>query len=94
MNPAEIIGMAAALLTTASFVPQAVKVVRTRDTGAISLAMYSLFTAGVSLWLAYGLLTSQLTIVVANAVTVVFAAVILTMKLGEGARARKAKQPR
>ena len=94
MNAAEIIGIGAALLTTSSFVPQAVKVVRTRETAAISLAMYSLFTAGITLWLVYGLLTSQWTIVVANGVTVVFAAVILTMKLGEGARARKANQTR
>lgn len=94
MNLAEIVGVGAALLTTSSFVPQAVKVVRTRETAAISLAMYSLFTAGITLWLVYGLLTSQWTIVAANGVTVVFAAIILAMKLGEGARARKAKQAR
>ena len=94
MNLAEIVGVGAALLTTSSFVPQAVKVVRTRETAAISLAMYSLFTAGITLWLVYGLLTSQWTIVVANGVTVVFAAIILAMKLGEGTRARKAKQAR
>jgi MtN3 and saliva related transmembrane protein len=91
MNPAELIGVAAAILTTSAFVPQAVKVVRTRETSAISLAMYSLFTAGVSLWLAYGLLTQQWTIVGANGITLVFAAVILAMKLGEGARTAKAK---
>jgi MtN3 and saliva related transmembrane protein len=51
MNLAEIVGVGAALLTTSSFVPQAVKVVRTRETAAISLAMYSLFTAGITLWL-------------------------------------------
>ncbi len=94
MNLAEIVGVGAALLTTSSFVPQAVKVVRTRETAAISLAMYSLFTAGITLWLVYGLLTAQWTIVAANGVTVVFAAIILAMKLGEGARARKAKQAR
>jgi MtN3 and saliva related transmembrane protein len=89
MNLAEIIGVAAAILTTSAFVPQAAKVVRTRETSAISLAMYSLFTAGVTLWFAYGLITSQWTIAGANGVTLVFAAVILVMKLGEGARARK-----
>jgi MtN3 and saliva related transmembrane protein len=94
MNPAELIGVAAAILTTSAFVPQAVKVVRTRETGAISLAMYSLFTAGVSLWFAYGLLTQQWTIVAANGITLVFAAVILAMKLGEGARAAKANRGR
>jgi MtN3 and saliva related transmembrane protein len=94
MDLAETVGVGAALLTTSSFVPQAVKVVRTRETAAISLAMYSLFTAGITLWLVYGLLTSQWTIVAANGVTLVFAAVILTMKLGEGARVAKAKLSR
>ena len=47
MNLAEVIGDAAACLTTLSFFPQAVRVIRTRDTGAISLIMYLLFTSGV-----------------------------------------------
>jgi MtN3 and saliva related transmembrane protein len=89
MNPADIVSVAAAILTTSAFVPQAVKVVRTRETSAISLAMYSLFTVGVALWFAFGLMTAQWTIVGANGITLVFAAVILAMKLGEGARARK-----
>ena len=43
----EVIGGLAAFLTTASFLPQAAKVVRTRETEAISLTMYSMFTAGI-----------------------------------------------
>lgn len=81
MNNAELIGAVAACLTTASFLPQAIKVLHTRETGAISLAMYALFTAGVATWLAYGILTSQWSIILANAVTVVLAGVILVMKL-------------
>jgi MtN3 and saliva related transmembrane protein len=61
-------------------------VVRTRETAAISLAMYALFTTGVALWLAYGLMTAQWIIVAANGVTIVFAVVILAMKLGEKRR--------
>jgi MtN3 and saliva related transmembrane protein len=91
---AEIIGVGAAILTTASFVPQAVKVVRTRETAAISLAMYAMFTIGVALWLVYGFMTAQWIIVSANGVTLLFAVVILTIKLGEGARARRSKQAR
>lgn len=94
MNLVELVGMGAATLTTSSFAPQAIKVVRTRETAAISLAMYAMFTAGVALWLAYGLMTAQWIIVAANGVTLMFAAVILTIKLGEGARARRAKQAR
>lgn len=81
MNNAELIGAVAAFLTTASFVPQAVKVLHTRETAAISLVMYAMFTAGVATWLAYGILTMQWSIIIANAVTVVLAGVILVMKL-------------
>lgn len=89
MSNADIIGLVAAVLTTSAFLPQAWKVVRTRETAAISLAMYALFSVGVTLWLAYGLMTAQWAIVGANAVTLVFAAIILVMKLGEGARSRR-----
>ena len=94
MNLAEIVSVGAAILTTASFIPQAVKVVRTRETAAISMAMYAMFTIGVALWLVYGFMTAQWIIVGANGVTLLFAVVILTIKLGEGARARRSKQAR
>jgi MtN3 and saliva related transmembrane protein len=81
MPLAEIIGGLAAALTTASFLPQAIKVVRTRETEAISLAMYTMFTMGVTLWGIYGLMTMQWSIILANAVTVVLASIILGMKV-------------
>jgi len=77
----EVIGAAAAILTTSSFLPQAIKVVRTRDTEAISLTMYVLFTAGITLWGVYGLMTWQWSIIIANGITVVLAALILSMKV-------------
>ncbi|MDP3491964.1 MAG: SemiSWEET transporter [Hyphomonadaceae bacterium] len=81
MPLAEIVGSLAAFLTTASFLPQAAKVLRTRETGAISLIMYSMFTAGVTLWGIYGVMTMQWSIIIANAVTVVLASIILGMKV-------------
>ena len=81
MNLAEVVGAVAALLTTAAFVPQAFKVLRTRETAAISLTMYALFTAGVALWLAYGIITVQWSITIANAITLALAALILGVKL-------------
>lgn len=81
MNPQDWIGYAAATLTTASFLPQAVLTLRTRDTRGISLAIYSAFTAGVALWLLYGLALGQWPIIVANAVTLALAATILLTKL-------------
>jgi len=85
----QTLGYLAATLTTASFVPQAVLTLRTRDVSGISLAMYSAFTAGVALWLVYGLALGQWPIVVANAVTLALAATILTTKLVEDRRQRR-----
>ena len=81
MPLAELIGSLAAFLTTASFLPQAAKVLRTRETKAISLVMYSMFTAGVTLWGIYGVMTVQWSIIIANAITVVLASIILGIKV-------------
>jgi MtN3 and saliva related transmembrane protein len=92
----DMIGAAAAILTTLSFIPQAIKVVRTRETEAISLAMYALFTTGVMLWGIYGLMTWQWSIIIANGITVILAATILSLKVSAvlsaaGARRRAAR---
>ena len=77
----ELVGYLAASLTTASFVPQAWHTFKTKDVSGISLGMYGAFTAGVALWLVYGLLQAAWPIVAANAVTLSLAALILSMKL-------------
>ena len=51
----EWLGYIGALLTTASFIPQAVMIIRSRDTRGISRGMYVIFTIGVAFWLAYGI---------------------------------------
>jgi MtN3 and saliva related transmembrane protein len=66
MNLIDWVGTAAAILTTASFVPQAWHTFRTRDVSGISLGMYSLFTVGVALWLVYGVLMVAWPIIIAN----------------------------
>lgn len=58
----------------------------TRDVSGISLGMYSVFTVGVALWLAYGLALAAWPIVVANAITLALAGTILGMKVLYGAR--------
>ena len=88
MNWSDWIGYAAAALTTCSFVPQAWLTFRTRDVSGISLGMYGVFTAGIALWLAYGLLLRAWPIVLANAITLALAAAILGMKLAYGRAAR------
>jgi MtN3 and saliva related transmembrane protein len=77
----DAIGTVAACLTTASFLPQAWLTFRTRDARGVSLAMYSAFAIGVSLWLAYGLLLGSWPMVAANGFTLVLALAILAMRL-------------
>lgn len=76
----EYIGGVASFLTTVAFLPQVWRVLRTRDTRAISLGMYAIFTVGVILWWIYGLLTWNMPILLGNSVTVVSAVIILCMK--------------
>ena len=77
----EIIGYCAAFLTTVAFLPQAIQSWRTRDLTGISLGMYSLFTAGVGLWLVYGLIIEKWPLILANALTFTLALSILILKL-------------
>ena len=81
MTLIDTLGYAAAALTTASFMPQAWLTFRTRDVSGISLTMYSVFTCGITLWLAYGVLLQAWPIVIANTVTLALAVEILAMKL-------------
>ena len=86
MDMTEWIGYAAASLTTASFVPQAWLTFKTRDVSGISLSMYSTFTLGIALWLAYGLLIEAWPVVIANVITLALAASILVMRVRFGRR--------
>lgn len=81
MTTHEMLGTLAAVLTTGSFLPQALHTLRTRDVSGISLAMYSAFTAGVALWIAYGVALGEWPIIVANAITLALAATILATKI-------------
>lgn len=84
MTLADWIGGTAAILTTGAFIPQAWKVWRTRHTTDISRGMYILFTTGVALWLAYGLLLDSWPIIIANAITLLLAGSVLWMKIKFG----------
>lgn len=78
---ASTIGFVAATLTTISFIPQVVKVWKTRSARDVSLGMYALFTTGVALWLAYGLLIESWPVIVANSITLLLAGAVLVMKV-------------
>jgi len=85
----EIIGYCAAFLTTVAFLPQAIWSWKTRDLSGISLGMYSLFTAGVGLWLVYGLVLEKWPLILANAMTFALALSILMLKLRHTTTQRK-----
>jgi MtN3 and saliva related transmembrane protein len=81
LEPITLIGLAAAACTTGSFLPQALKVIRTKDTHAISLSMYVILVVGVALWLAYGIFLHDIPIIVANLLTLVLAGTVLGLKI-------------
>lgn len=84
MSTSDWIGSIAAALTTLSFVPQVWLVLRTRHTHDISLGMYAIFTCGVAMWLAYGILLGSWPIIIANGITLLLAGTVLIMKIRLG----------
>lgn len=60
------------------------RTLRTRDTRSISVGMYAAFVTGVGLWLIYGLLTQDVPIVIANAITLVLSGTVFLLKLRYG----------
>ena len=80
----EWMGYLAAVLTTVAFVPQALKTIRSRDTGGISLAMYVVFTIGIACWFGYGVWLGSWPMILSNIVTFALAATILALKLKHG----------
>ena len=81
MEPVTVIGLIAAACTTFSYVPQAVKTIKTKNTKSLSLIMYVIMTVGIVLWLSYGILLRDLPIIIANIVTLLFAGIILILKI-------------
>ena len=75
------IGFFAAFCTTIAFLPQAIKVYKTKSTKDISLYMFLIFTVGVLSWLIYGLIINDLPVILANAVTLILSFFILIYKI-------------
>ncbi len=81
MSLTEILGFAAAFLTTAVFIPQALRVQKTKKTDDLSLGLFAMLFVGVFLWLIYGVLIASYPVIMANAVTFVLVAYILWAKI-------------
>jgi MtN3 and saliva related transmembrane protein len=76
-----LIGSAAACCTTISFLPQLIRVWKLKSAHEISLTMFSIFSAGVFLWLVYGIFIRSFPVILANAVTLALSLAILALKL-------------
>lgn len=81
MNLATLIGLIAGLTTTGAFLPQIIKVIRTKDTKSISLGMYIIYTLGTIFWFIYAFMTFQYAIVFTNSFSFLFGFMMLIMKL-------------
>lgn len=76
-----LIGLAAATCTTISFLPQAIRIIITKQTRDISLSMYIIFSLGIFLWLIYGILKKDIPLISANIITFAFTVTILILKI-------------
>jgi MtN3 and saliva related transmembrane protein len=92
MDSSDLTGFAAATFTTVAFVPQVWRSYRTRDVSGISLGMYALFSAGVALWIVYGLLIGSWPLLVANCATFALASCVLAMKIASLVGPRRPEQ--
>ena len=81
MDQVELLGMVAAILTTSAFIPQAFKVIKSKNTSGLSLTMYSMFVGGVGLWFIYGFLIESLPMILANGITLILSGTILFLKI-------------
>jgi len=81
MDAITLLGLLAGAGTTFGFVPQLVKILRTKSTHDISLWMYVVITTGILLWLIYGVIIGSIPVIAANSVTLVISTAILSLKL-------------
>lgn len=80
----ELLGATAAVLTTLCWLPQAAKIIRDKDTRAISLPSYSTFALGIACWLGYGLALVNWPLIAANTITLGLTVAIVVLKLRHG----------
>ena len=81
MEFANVFGSLAGTLTTIAFFPKAIKTWKTKSAEDISLGMFTLFAAGVFLWIVYGIAIGSVPVIIANTITFVLAATILVFKI-------------
>ena len=91
MASTDVLGYLAGTLTTVALVPQVWRAFRTLDVSGISLRMYCIFTLGIAIWLAYGILLGETPMILANSASLLLALAVLVAKLRYGCGARTAR---
>ena len=76
-----ILGIMAGTLTTISFIPQVIKIYKTKDAKDLSIMTFCIFSCGVFLWLMYGIVTKEWSIILANGATLILIFLIIAMKI-------------
>ena len=79
-----LVGLIAAICTTCSFLPQVIKIVRSKKTNDVSLLMYAILTAGLFLWLIYGLIRKDFPLILSNSISLALSACVLLLKIRHG----------
>ena len=77
----EIFGYIAAVLTTAAFLPQLIKTLKTKKADDVSLVTLIMFIVGVLCWIIYGYKISSIPILLANLITLLLNLLILISKI-------------
>lgn len=77
----QLLGLIAGACTTIAFLPQVIKTWKSRSAKDLSLSMFSIFSVGVALWLAYGFLVNDIPVIAANLITLMLASTLLVFKL-------------
>lgn len=80
MDYIQIIGLSAAVLTTAANIPQTYKMIKTKSTRDISTATYGMLLVGFAMWVAYGILREDYPVLIANSISVLVCSAILFLK--------------
>jgi len=81
MDIVQIIGLLAALMTTISNIPQAYKIIKTRETKGVSAWSNLVLLIGLIVWVVYGCLQNDWPIIIANAISAIITAIVIFLKL-------------
>ncbi|MEE8328321.1 MAG: SemiSWEET transporter [Thermodesulfovibrionia bacterium] len=84
INYIAIIGLIAGTCTTISFLPQVIKIIKTKETKDISISMYIILATGMLLWIIYGIFIEALPVILANTISFIFATIVLSLKIRYG----------